>query len=294
MPAKAQNVILQGCLMGQYWDGTAFNTQTTHGAPCPLDPKSIIPTDTWFYDRIAKQANLIASTGFTAIWLPPMSKGNIGFSGSATNPKYLVGGIYDAGYGMFDDYDLGDKLQNGNYQTRYGSRTQLTRCIAMLRANGINVYEDFILNHRSITPNNKPVAPDYLWFSYKNAYDSVGGGRFPKYTPDFHNPNSYPAAPGGSSDPHTPSLVYPDGTPTGDADGGFGPDFAHITGQRDVHGITGVYCAEQLNRWGDWLIKATGIQGYRLDAAGGMSWDFLKEFVNYGAMKDKFSFAEIL
>ncbi|RYZ97948.1 MAG: hypothetical protein EOP47_20520, partial [Sphingobacteriaceae bacterium] len=288
--AKAQKVILQGFHVGRHWDGTTWSTNTTNGVPCPLDPKSIKITDTWHYDRIAKQASLIASSGFTAIWLAPMSKGNQGGMGT----KVIFGGIYDAGYGLYDDYDLGDKLQNGNYQTRYGSRTQLTRSIAMLRANGIDVYEDFILNHRSITPNNKPVAPDYLWYSYKNAYDSVGGGRFPKYTLDFHNSNNYPGAPGGKSDPHTPSLVYPDGTPTGDADGGFGPDFGHITGQRDVHGIDGVYCAEQLNRWGDWLIRATGIQGYRLDAVGGISWDWLKNFVNFGAMKGKFSISEML
>ncbi|RYZ94139.1 MAG: hypothetical protein EOP47_28430, partial [Sphingobacteriaceae bacterium] len=93
---KAQDVILQGFILGQHWDGTAFNVKATHGVPCPLDPNSIIPTDTWHYDRIAKQANLIASNGFTAIWMPPMSKGNIGFSGTADKPKYLVGGIFDA------------------------------------------------------------------------------------------------------------------------------------------------------------------------------------------------------
>ncbi|RVU02799.1 T9SS type A sorting domain-containing protein [Mucilaginibacter limnophilus] len=290
----AQKAILQAFYLGGHYNGNNWVLDKTHGVPCPPDPNSMVPTETWHYDRIAKQANIIASSGFTAVWLPPFSKGNLGFSGSAANPRFIVGGIYDGGYGLFDDYDLGDKLQNGNYQTRYGSRTQLTRMIAMLRANGLDTYEDFILNHRSITANVTPIAPDYLWYNYKDAYGNNGGGRFPKYTLDFHNPNQYPAAPGGPDDPHEPNMVYPDGTPTGGNDGTFGPDFAHINGQHGVHGFAGVYCAQQLGRWGDWLIKATGIQGYRLDAAGGISWDFLKEFVQYGAMKDKFVYAELL
>jgi alpha-amylase len=292
--AQNKKVILLGFYAGNYNDGATTNTASTESVPCPLDSNSLPKTNTWYYDRLAQQANIIAASGFTAVWLPPMAKGGLGYSGPSTKQIIHVGGIYDTGYGLFDHYDLGDKLQKGNYQTRYGSRTQLTRCIAMFRANGLDAYEDFVTNQVSILANVTPVAPTYLWYQYQNAFDSVGGGRFPKYTPDFHNPPiGAPGAPNGSQDPDVPATTYPNGMPTGQTEGFFGPDFAHITGEQNINGYPGVWCATQLGLWGDWLIRATGIQGYRLDDASGISWDFLKGFVNYGAMKGKFSVTEL-
>ena len=156
LQGHAQKAILIGFYAGPYYDGTAFNNTATHGVPCPLDPYSYPKTSTWFYDHLAQKANDFAKSGFTAIWLPPMSKGSLGFRGPADHPEYIAGGIYDTGYGVFDHYDLGDKLQSGHYQTRYGSRNQLNRCIAMLRANGMEAYEDFVLNQVGITPNVTP------------------------------------------------------------------------------------------------------------------------------------------
>jgi len=290
-----KKVILLGFYAGYFYNGTGFDTTHTGNAPCPLDQYCYPKTATWFYDYLAKNANDFAKSGFTAIWLPPMAKGSLGFKGPIKKPAFLFGGIYDTGYGVFDHYDLGDKLQQGNYQTRYGSRMQLTRCIAMMRANGLDVYNDFVTNQVGIHATvAHPAPPSYLWFQYKNAFGADSGGRFPKYTKDFHNPPAgMPGSPGGTQDPDVPATTFPDGSSTGHREGFFGPDFAHVTGQQDVNGIPGVYNANQLYLWGDWLIRATGIQGYRLDDVGGISWDFLKKFVNYGAMKGKFTFAEL-
>jgi alpha-amylase len=292
--AQTKPVILQGFTLGPYWTGTDWDTTHTWAVPCPADPRSFPATKQWYYDALAGKANEIAESGFTAVWFPSVTKGSMGGYGPALKPHRVSGGIYDVGYGVFDDYDLGDKLQQGTVPTRYGSRGQLTACIAVLHANGLAVYHDFILNQRN-GANMQPVAPDYQWFGYKGAFGHDNGGRFPKYTRDFHNKiKTYPNAPGGTVDPHTPSDVYPDGSPTGQKEVYWGPDFAHITGERDINGVNGVWCAEELKRWGDWLLKATGMQGYRLDDAGGISWDFIKQFVNYGAMKGKFLVAELV
>jgi len=292
--AQTKSVILQGFYSGPYWTGSDWDTTHTWAVPCPLDPRSYPTTRQWYYDELAGKANEIAASGFTAVWFPSVAKGGGGGYGFSLKPHHEYGGIYDIGYGVFDDYDLGDKLQQGNIPTRYGTREQLTRCVAVMRANGLDVYHDFILNQRN-GANINPVAPDYQWFGYKDAFGNDNGGRFPKYTRDFHNIiKNFPNSPGGTVDPHTPSDVYPDGTPTGQHEGYWGPDFAHITGEKDINGVKGVWCAAELNKWGDWLIKATGIQGYRLDDAGGISWDYIKSFVNYGAMKGKFSVAELV
>ncbi|RCH53882.1 hypothetical protein DJ568_15185 [Mucilaginibacter hurinus] len=285
-----KKVIMQGFTMGPYWDGTAWDTAHTWGVPCPNDKQSLPQTDVWFYDRLSQKANEIAASGITAVWLPSFPKGSGGYYGFALKPKYAPGGIYDVGYGIFDDYDLGDKVQNGTLETRYGSRNQLTRCIATLRANGLEAYHDFVVNQRNGL-NIKPVAPHYQVLGYKDAYGNDNGGRFPKYAGDFAQYGTIPGAPG---DTDLPSLLYPDGTPTGDKETRWGPDFAHITGQKNINGTTGVWCAEQIKIAGDWLVRATGVQGYRLDNASGISWNFLRDFVNYGAMKGKFSMAELV
>jgi alpha-amylase len=75
----------------------------------------------FWWDHLAQQAKDLASSGFTAIWLPP--------------PLKAASGGFSNGYDPFDDYDLGAKDQKGPIFARYGSREALQRCAAM-RANG--------------------------------------------------------------------------------------------------------------------------------------------------------------
>ncbi len=76
MPGKTQ-VLLQGF----YWD-----------VPSPAAGAASAP---WWWDHLAKQAPGLHSAGFTAVWIPPVTKG--------------ASGGYSVGYDPFDDYDLGSK-----------------------------------------------------------------------------------------------------------------------------------------------------------------------------------------
>jgi alpha-amylase len=71
--------------------------------------------------------------GVDAVWIPPTPKNK-----NATN---------DVGYSPFDQYDLGDKYQKGAARTRFGSKDELLRLVAVLHANGIEVVQDVVLNH---------------------------------------------------------------------------------------------------------------------------------------------------
>ena len=73
-------------------------------AGVPVPPEGGL-THSW-WDHLAAQAADFSQAGFTAIWLPPVSKGA---SGKAS-----------VGYDVFDDYDLGSKNQKGTVATRYG------------------------------------------------------------------------------------------------------------------------------------------------------------------------------
>ena len=230
------NVLLQGF----YWD-----------VPSPGAGNSTAP---WWWDHLATQANALRQSGFSAIWIPPVRKS--------------ASGGFSNGYDPFDEYDLGSKTQQGTYPTRYGTREQLERCVAMLRASGLDVYVDMVDNHR----NGDDGAFN---FHYLDAYGNANAGRFQKGPNDFHGS---PA--GVAQDPNVPLGA-------GEDFNAFGRDLAPINGSFGSH-----YIQNGLNAAGDWLTKALDIQGFRLDYVKGQSTQWLRPFLDYGAMSGKFAVGE--
>lgn len=80
------------------------------------------------------EAPALANAGFTAVWLPPMSKGS--------------GNDFSTGYDIYDHFDLGEFSRNGAPErTKYGSKEQLASAVKALRHHGVQVYADIVLNH---------------------------------------------------------------------------------------------------------------------------------------------------
>ena len=205
-------------------------------------------TESW-WDHLARQAAALRQAGFTAIWLPPVTKGA---SGKAS-----------VGYDVFDDYDIGSKDQKGAVATRYGTREQLLRCVAVMRSCGLDVYADLVENQRG-----GGSGPGGFTFRYADADGVVGDGRFPKNPDDFH-PNV----------PQDPNVPGPDFS--------FGADLSPINGGRPAGSL-----ADQLIDSADWLTRSLDLQGYRIDDAKGQSSDFLRRFLNSKSMAGKFAVAE--
>jgi alpha-amylase len=233
----------------------AFYQLGDRGVPCPLDGDPRAP---FWWDHLAAQAHALRRAGFTAVWLPP--------------PLKAGSGVFSVGYDVFDDYDLGSKDQRGHVQTRYGSREQLSRCVAMLRANGLDVYVDVVENQR-----DGDTGPGEAVFRYAGADGRVGdprtqgqGGRFPKDAGCFHFVNG-----GVPEDPN----VFDDSSQ-------FGRDLAPINGKPPRYVFDGLLASA------DWLTRALDLQGYRLDDAKGTSTDFLLPLLNHDALKDKFAVVE--
>ena len=225
-----------------------YKLRPNRAVPSPADGD---PGTPWWWDHLAAQANDFRNAGFTAIWLPPVLKTSAG-----TNPG-------SDGYGPFDDYDIGSKDQMGSVPTRFGSREQLQRCVAMLRANGLDVYLDMVEHHRSGDPGN-------FVFRYRGAEGARGIGRFPKDPLNFI-PNV----------PRDPDL----GGPARD-DFPFGRELAPINARPRGYVLDGLIDAA------DWLTRALDAQGYRLDDVKGLSTDFLFPFLTSKAMAGKFAFGE--
>lgn len=229
--------------MGVLMQGFYFGPGRVAGVPSPLDGNATIP---FWWDHLSAQAEDFAKAGFTAIWLPPPLKG--------------ASGSFSSGYDLFDDYDLGSKNQKGSIPTRYGTREQLQRCTAMLRANGIDVYVDLVENQRDGDDG-------HFNFKYSDARGVPGGGRFAKGPGDFHP--HVPEDPGVFSDQFQ-----------------FGRDLAPI------NGIPKDHCNNGLLDAADWLTRALDLQGYRLDNAKGVSTVFIQRLLSHGAMANKFAVAE--
>lgn len=217
-------------IQGFYWD-----------VPFPKNAAGPTP---WWWDILASVADDLAAAGFTDVWIPPVLKCD-----------YEDGSV---GYDPFDDYDIGSKKQKGGIPTRYGTREQLQRCAATLRANGLDIIADLVLNHRNGDDG-------YFNFRYPNAYEEAGKGRFPKSRLDFH--------PNVPDDPD----VYDTST--------YGRDVAHVNGQ---DGRIGAGLIESTG----WLTRALDLQGFRLDYVKGISYSWLLRFLNSGEMKGKFAVAE--
>jgi alpha-amylase len=223
----------------------AFYQRGDKGVPTPFEGDNIDP----WWDHLAKQAQSFQRVGFTAVWLPPVTKG--------------ASGGFSIGYDVFDDYDLGSKNQKGTIATRYGTREQLARCVAVMRANGLDVYLDLVENQRS-----GGSGPGGFTFRYVDADGNPVGGRFPKNPENFH-----------------PNVPEDPGTVPGQ-DFSFGSDLAPINGKPPGYVFNGLIDSA------DWLTRALDVQGYRLDDAKGVSTRFMLPLLNSGSIKGKFAVGE--
>lgn len=223
----------------------AFYQRHNNGVPSPGTGDD----GDWWWDHLAKQAQSLAKAGFSAIWLPPVNKG--------------ANGVKSIGYDVFDDYDIGSKNQKGSIPTLYGNREQLTRSIAILRANGFNVYVDLVENQRA-----GGGGPGGFTFRYADAEGNPAGGRFPKDPDDFH-----------------PNVPEDPGTVPGQ-DFSFGSDLAPINGKPPGYVFNGLIDAA------DWLTRSLDIQGYRLDDTKGVSTNFMTSLVSSKSMQGKFAVGE--
>jgi len=200
----------------------------------------------WWWDHLAYQANSLKLAGIGTLWIPPALK--------------CASGGYSVGYDPFDDYDLGSKTQKGTLPTRYGNRTQLERCCAVLHANGVQVMQDVVDNHRD--------GDDGKFNFIYSSNSSKTGGRFQKGFYDFH-PNV----------PEDPD-VWDAGNEVN-----FGRDLAPINGEK--HWVYNGLIAALA-----WQTRALDLNAYRFDYVKGISADWLKALMAAKPMAGKLSVGE--
>ncbi|AXJ02110.1 Por secretion system C-terminal sorting domain-containing protein [Cyclonatronum proteinivorum] len=254
----------------------------------------VTPGGVW-YDSLAVNADLLGLAGFNSIWLPPPSKG--------------AAGGFDVGYTPYDYYDLGNFDSRAGDQTsgtgafiptRYGTLENLQFAIERLKANGLKVYADIVLNHRSggnLEPN-----------IYGEFYTDRNGGSL--FSPDGDSTfTAFPLT-------HGSGRI---GWPVGEGNEFFFPNAVHnqsntadfLSGSQ-LAGFHQMYVNEfgytnalhtgsgqslpvgdSLKVWGDWLTNTLGLDGYRFDFVKGVHPEYFKSFMNFGAMQGKFHVHEL-
>ena len=220
------------------------------------------PADGTLWETVAAKSKELAEAGVTALWLPPAYKG--------------IGGRAEVGYGVYDLYDLGEFYQKGSIRTKYGTRQQYLDAIAEVKAAGLQVYADGVLNHRMgadkaepcrATPYSKgdrinpkgPLQDIESWTHFTFPGRNGKHSAFEWHWQHF-DAVDYEA---GNPDDYNTIYLFEGKRFDDEVSEEFG-NFAYLMGcdldcqNKDVR--------DELISWGKWYLDTTGVDGFRLDA----------------------------
>ncbi len=235
------------------------------------------PAGGTLWQQIAREASTLARVGFSALWLPPMTKAS--------------GGAADVGYSAYDLYDLGEFDQCGSVATKYGDRTQLLSAIAAAHSAGLQVYGDVVLHRKhggdgiellegtlvAWRDRNRAMAPTQPIKVHSQFTFPGRGQRYSDMTWrgehfQLANHNCLAATP-SKKRPLYRLKPKPFST---EIDVRLVTQMSRLACELDLEMPE---VAQALNEWGQWLLQTTGVNGLRLDGAKHMSTSFVREWV---------------
>ena len=227
--------VVNGVMMqGFYWD-TPIST----------------PAGTW-WQNLGGKATELSQAGITAVWLPPAYKG---------------GSQSDVGYGVYDRYDLGEFNQKGTVATRYGTIGQLQSAIGALHGQGVQVYEDMVMNHLTWADAQENVNGNnvYTRFDYTGRNNTYSAYKWSSanFTGTQQAPNNgwyqwkaYDFQPYANNDAYDNLL---------------GSEVQYNNNAANVNETIG---------WGNWITTKLSLDGYRLDATKHIYTPFVNQWLD--------------
>lgn len=213
-----------------------------------------------YANYLTELAPRLRELDINAVWVPPFVKNT---------------GTNSVGYSPFDFYDLGDKYQKGSVTTRFGTKDDVLRMIAVMHANGIEVIADAVVNHtvgaggeNGGAGGEDPNAWDDKWKNfryvcYETPYIDGGQsdywnrkGRWPKNWQNFHANEAHKK----NDDDWTAGHWGPDNC---FYEGAYGQS-SNVKGYNPVQEKD--YMRDQAREWIMWFKKQTAVDGFRWDA----------------------------
>ena len=213
-----------------------------------------------YANYLTELAPRLRDAGINAVWVPPFVKNT---------------GTNSVGYSPFDAYDLGDKYQKGTVTTRFGTKDDVLRMIAVMHANGIEVIADVVLNHvvgaggeDGGAGGDDPNAYDDKWKNFRYVcYETPykdgkkedywnRKGRWPKNWQNFHANEGHLSNDGDwCAGWWGPDVCYNEGA--------YGQS-SNVVGYNPTQSKN--YMRDQTREWMNWFKKQTAVDGYRWDA----------------------------
>ncbi|MEH1923652.1 alpha-amylase [Nostoc sp.] len=239
-----------------------------------------IPPDGNLWNEFKDKVKELADAGVTSVWLPPAYKG--------------TGGGYDVGYGVYDIYDLGEFDQKGSVRTKYGTKDEYIAAVKAAKAAGIRVYADVVLNHKLGADQEEEV--EATPYNPDDRTQPIGEMQTIKVWTHF----TFPGRQGKYSDMewhwwHFDAVdynVYNEGEnavylfkdkkfdDNVDLEKGA---FDYLMGcDLDMESPE---VREELNRWGEWFVETTDVDGFRFDAVKHVRAGFFPEWLQHCRQK---------
>lgn len=232
-----------------------------------------LPSDKTLWSNVAKNAENLAKTGFTAVWLPPAYKG--------------ANGVNDVGYGVYDVYDLGEFNQKGTIPTKYGTKEEYLNAIKALHKFNIQVYADVVLNHKMGADATEQVIAEQVDKSNRNK-EITGEQTIEAWTKfDFPGRNSkysdfkwnYTHFDGIDWDQKTNSnnIYLFEGKEWQQEVDDENCNYDYLMGA-DLD-FNNQQVIDELIKWGKWYLDTTAVDGVRLDAVKHIAAQFYEKWL---------------
>lgn len=232
-----------------------------------------LPADAGHWRRAAADAAHLRQAGFTGVWLPPAYKGAAGRS--------------DVGYGVYDLYDLGEFNQKGSVPTKYGTKAEYLAAVRALQGQGLAVLADVVLNHRmgadacelveaeSCDPGDRrretgQEAPISAWTKF--TFPGRGG----RYSAFQWNHTHFDGVDWDDRAKRKGVFQFEGKNWDGEVDGENG-NYDYLMGADLDMGNPAVVA--ELDRWGEWYLGETGVDGFRLDAVKHIRFTFFTHWL---------------
>ncbi len=237
-----------------------------------------LPADGSLWNKVTAEAQYLKEAGIDLLWLPPAYKAN-------------AGGL-SVGYDAYDLYDLGEFDQKSSIRTKYGTREEYLRANEAAHQAGLGIIADVVLNHkagadetekfwvRKVNPDNRHeylsesyeiegftkfnfpgrngVHSDFVWHWYHfsgvdHAYNHQDNGVFAIQQDYSHEWEILVDDELGSYD----YLIYSD-----------------VEFRNDQ-------VRNEIKHWGEWFLRTTHADGFRLDAVKHMTPIFFNEWLDH-------------
>ncbi len=237
------------------------------------------PTGGKLWLEVAERAAALAELGMTAVWLPPVYKGQ--------------GGADSVGYDVYDLFDLGEFDQKGTVATKYGDKQQLQNAVQILASHGIGTLLDTVLNHKMgadekqavrvnrVNPDNREEIDD-TEISAEAWTRFTFPGRSGQYSKFIWDDKCFSGV-DHIENPDENGVFKIVNDYTGDGwndqvDDELG-NFDYLMGANIDFRNHAV--AEELKYWARWIMQEVGCSGFRLDAVKHIPAWFYKQWIDH-------------